>query len=620
MNPEAVLRDMTAQEQRFVIGIDYGTTYTGVAYATPNSNKLPLEEISLIQDWGLNMDNHDKIPSVYSYSLPTEAMEQNWGSDLSEDAVAMIHTKLELDTVTVAGELELLIQALDGMKSLSFQDLRRAGVLPAFPDEPAEQIVTRYLYRVFLHLSAVIRNFSEELRKRVPVDIVITVPTEWRYRAKNSTYHAVTNAGFDRKFFPLLKDIIFVTEPEAAAIYTARHLKNTMGGDFLKPGECFVLCDAGGGTVDVVSYKVWQVEPSLELERVGIPTGDKCGAIYIDIAFKKWLRELLGEKHYSKLDGNLNLDRISLYATEGKAMRKLMKSFDDLKKRFCKGHRDMPLDLPPPLENLTLSPGVNEGEIIITYATIKGFFDQCVKKIIDLLEGHIRQIERLGKRTKNIFLVGGFGESKYLQQEIDFSLRLRNIKLRVPDTSWTAVVRGAVLWGIEKDTISNLSRATPCPQNFGICVNQAYSRVFHDEQDLTYHSFTKRPQAQEQLVWLMNKGDLVLSDNPHEVSHTITVPFKDNDPKKREIKIYSYPDNDHRPTRIQNSIDELKVSQILEYDLSDIPLASLVKSKGKNGVFYTAELKISLTLSPNQLESALSWGEVELATDFESWL
>jgi hypothetical protein len=30
MNPEAVLRDMPAQEQRFVIGIDYGTTYTGM--------------------------------------------------------------------------------------------------------------------------------------------------------------------------------------------------------------------------------------------------------------------------------------------------------------------------------------------------------------------------------------------------------------------------------------------------------------------------------------------------------------------------------------------------------------------------------------------------------------
>jgi hypothetical protein len=104
-------------------------------------------------------------------------MEQQWGSDLSEDAVAMIHTKLELDTVTVAGELELLIQALDGMNNLSFQNLRQAGVLPAYTDESAEQVVTRYLSKVFLHLSAVIRNFSEELRKRVPVDIVVTVPT-----------------------------------------------------------------------------------------------------------------------------------------------------------------------------------------------------------------------------------------------------------------------------------------------------------------------------------------------------------------------------------------------------------------------------------------------------------
>ena len=57
--------------------------------------------------------------------------------------------------------------------------------------------------------------------------------------------------------------------------------------NLLQPGECFVLCDAGGGTVvsfcpshgfpssnclpshqDVVSYKVTQLEPSLELEKM----------------------------------------------------------------------------------------------------------------------------------------------------------------------------------------------------------------------------------------------------------------------------------------------------------------------------------------------------------------
>jgi hypothetical protein len=61
--------------------------------------------------------------------------------------------------------------------------------------------------------------------------------------------------------------------------------------DLLQPGECFVLCDAGGGTVvsssrshvllssnrlpshqDVVSYKVTRLEPSLELEEMTYAT------------------------------------------------------------------------------------------------------------------------------------------------------------------------------------------------------------------------------------------------------------------------------------------------------------------------------------------------------------
>jgi len=82
----------------------------------------------------------------------------------------------------------------------------------------------------------------------------------------NSTYRALRKAGFNQESFPKLKEIIFVTEPEAAAIYSARYLKDTMGQDFLKVGQralntfpfltpvpqekgYFVLCDAGGGTV-----------------------------------------------------------------------------------------------------------------------------------------------------------------------------------------------------------------------------------------------------------------------------------------------------------------------------------------------------------------------------------
>ncbi len=50
----------------------------------------------------------------------------------------------------------------------------------------------------------------------------------------NSTYRALTQAGFNQTTFPRLKDIIFVTEPEAAAIFTAREEKLAMGREYLK--------------------------------------------------------------------------------------------------------------------------------------------------------------------------------------------------------------------------------------------------------------------------------------------------------------------------------------------------------------------------------------------------
>ena len=45
---------------------------------------------------------------------------------------------------------------------------------------------------------------------------------------------AVRQAGFNDKTFSNLVDMILVTEPEAAALYTARHLKEDKNTEFLK--------------------------------------------------------------------------------------------------------------------------------------------------------------------------------------------------------------------------------------------------------------------------------------------------------------------------------------------------------------------------------------------------
>lgn len=126
------------------------------------------------------MENHDKVPSVVSYSRPSTAREQQWGSSLSPNAVTMVHTKLELDLESVAGELDLTLQVLDGMKNLNFLRImgdQEGDGIPAYSHKSPEEIVQDYLSRVFQYLGKVVEGFSTVLRVRIPTDIVVTVPT-----------------------------------------------------------------------------------------------------------------------------------------------------------------------------------------------------------------------------------------------------------------------------------------------------------------------------------------------------------------------------------------------------------------------------------------------------------
>jgi len=56
----------------------------------------------------------------------------------------------------------------------------------------------------------------------------------WSYRATNSTLRAIASAGLNEYSYPSLKDVIVVTEPEAAAMFTARSLKEDKNTDFLQ--------------------------------------------------------------------------------------------------------------------------------------------------------------------------------------------------------------------------------------------------------------------------------------------------------------------------------------------------------------------------------------------------
>jgi hypothetical protein len=57
-----------------------------------------------------------------------------------------------------------------------------------------------------------------------------------------------------------------------------------------------VVCDAGGGTVDLISYTVVKLEPILEVKEAAPGTGGLCGSTYLNRRFQEHLEVRLSNQ------------------------------------------------------------------------------------------------------------------------------------------------------------------------------------------------------------------------------------------------------------------------------------------------------------------------------------
>ena len=90
--------------------------------------------------------------------------------------------------------------------------------------------------------------------------VVMTVPTIWSQAVHEKIVEIARNAG-------LPGNISLVSELEAAALAVLRN--RSTDGEPLGCGDCFVVCDAGSATVDLISYEIKAPSP-LKLEECTI--------------------------------------------------------------------------------------------------------------------------------------------------------------------------------------------------------------------------------------------------------------------------------------------------------------------------------------------------------------
>ncbi|KAK4169551.1 hypothetical protein QBC43DRAFT_63954 [Cladorrhinum sp. PSN259] len=513
---------------RYVIAVDYGTTFTGVAWIlTQGAGHVPqVDDIHVVQHWAGNIG--DKVPSAFTYSASSG---HDWGFGIDDSAYVIRWTKLRLEEPSRLSALRTLKGMLGESDKLQFGPNKRHAEVPRHLIRTPADVVNDYLKEVLEQVRRDIESVKDPLTlMQFPIELIITYPAVWDNRAKGITFRAVVDAMKftfrDISFIP--GQIRFTTEPEAGANYIVRSAKahDQVDDLGLRVKECFIVVDAGGGTVDLVTYRVDELEPGLKFTRVTPPSGGPYGANLID---KSFLHGFLPQRLGSQLHAQL-LGVNGAQEKHGSAMhdffeirpgeRMLLDRFQPIKFSFKGQNVDGPplldyhLSLPSAMSHVDDNParGIRHGGLILSCEDIEAMFEASVQGIKNLFVRQLFMSDRQRLKVRTVFLSGGFSQNEYLFRRIHEMTTAYRCQLLRGYDSWSAVARGAVVMGLGIG--SEIPQAiVACPYHLGVVVSKKLAPYVLTNKQRYRDYFDGVSRVQHQVEWFLSKGDMITPED-----------------------------------------------------------------------------------------------------------
>ncbi|ORY19152.1 hypothetical protein BCR34DRAFT_609778 [Clohesyomyces aquaticus] len=577
------------------IGIDFGTTYSGVSWAISNQQN---PQVNVVTNWPDAPAENPKVPTEiwytkggiqWGYSIPPEAEPLKWFKLLLLKHGDMPPKIADSDQLVAARKL-----------------LEKIG-------KPLVEVIADYLHRLW---DFAIQDINRQLGASVdgmPFRVVMTVPANWPRDAQKEMEKAAKQAGIlDRRMGGLETKFEFVAEPEAAAIASfldenlPRNLKASRSRADA-PRDIIVICDAGGGTVDIATYQIERMYPAVNIGECIFGEADLCGSIFLDQGFQKHIEGMIGTGKLAKMPQLTRRTLMSMWE-------------NNMKRQFSKTTSEIVGLLPHEVAKAIKSPinRIKRGNATkqlrgdnmrFCSDDIRGIFEPVMKDILTLINGQIlKTVRKKQQKPKAILLVGGLGSNKFLYQKLQAEYSAGDIDLIQPQgpKPWSAICRGAALKGMAFDdwdeeqpmrvptVTSYISKA-----HYGIVCKVPFDDSKHKEEDRKFDHATNQDLAYNQMQWYIGKGDDVSKGNPVTLSwekfHPNTKPCT-----SFSVKIFEC-DADEAPARMTNEVRECET---IDFPINWGSLA--VREGAKGQLFRRVQFDLKVTM--------LGMGKVKFAT------
>ncbi|ORZ22048.1 hypothetical protein BCR42DRAFT_161778 [Absidia repens] len=490
---------MIEDEYAYVVGIDFGTTFSGCCYAF---TKDRFEDFQDITAWPKQRNAaYPKTPTVLMYKKDSQQVG-SWG-----DAARIQSERPHLQ--------DLLLE-----KFKLYLDEESLGTLPPLPNGLTPlQVIADYLRLLHRYISETMeRGFAQNYNPS-NFRYCLTVPATWSDRAKAFMREASIVAGLIDRYDPPER-LMLISEPEAAALYCEK----TVDQFQLTHGQRFMICDAGGGTVDLIVFEINEVRRNRSLKEVTKGSGDTVGSTFLDKNMEQLIRDRF--QHFGGINRR-SMDQMMTVFIE-----RIKPQFDDDdEEHFI----PIPFTLGYPNED-NEEAGIMDGTVIFTAEELKEkVFEPVVLKVLDLIKNQLDG--STDKQVDAIFMVGGFGKSIYLHRRVKETFVPRVKFVGIPPRAEMAVVRGAVYFGLKPRLVTQrVSRRT-----YGLNSQVPFDPLYDPSENYTLLGDTAYCKGRFSVY--ATKGQTINLDEC--VTKKYYVPY----PYDNETDLYAY-DGDGPPPRL----------------------------------------------------------------------
>ncbi|KAI9157917.1 Heat shock 70 kDa protein 12B [Paramyrothecium foliicola] len=405
-----------------VVGIDFGTTGTAVAYAKPTDDR-----IHQLTQWQGESASHNKVPSMVVFKgNKVEA----WGFGVKD---------LTIDSITNIRFYKLFKLLFDSKDSAVASE--------------AERCVRTFLKELRIYLEEALPN-EEKLKgldwNESKVKYVFGYPTTWEDSEQTRFSDLIKEAGYQA----MEDQDRMTTLDEAQAslmhfLFSGRRNVKSLP----KKGGRVLVADIGGGTSDVSMFQVLSTNGlELELSCEDAVEGKDVGSTQVDEMFKDKLREEVKKEcpdaHQLGDDAmNTRVDAAVLHIEQSPQYVGLKHTYGQVRGK-----------LPPPIfplrivDLVTSEPRPGDKTTFPIEIHKKQYFESAFLSQCDKIwEQCEEQMEKLtGERAiiQHVVLAGGFGSSPYvvanLSERFKNHARSKRARLVQVDDAQLAVSKGLV--------------------------------------------------------------------------------------------------------------------------------------------------------------------------------